>query len=116
RVGPGAPAEVADAVQQVAVGHAGRREDQLLAGREVLGRVDAALVAVAPRLAASVLLGRAVAEPRLDLAAQALQRGRGQDAFRRATDAHDRVDAGARDGAADRRRQVAVGDELDPGA
>jgi hypothetical protein len=26
------------------------------------------------------------------------------------------VDAGARDGAADRRRQVAVGDELDPGA
>ena len=36
--------------------------------------------------------------------------------FGRAADAHHRMDAGARHGARDRRRQVAVADELDPGA
>ena len=37
RVGPRAAAEEPDALEQVARGHAGRREDEVLAGREVLG-------------------------------------------------------------------------------
>jgi hypothetical protein len=71
---------------------------------------------VAHRRAAGPLLVAAVAEPRLDLAAEAAQRGRGQHALGCAADAHDRMDAGARDRARDRGGEVAVGDQLDPGA
>ena len=113
-MGPGAAAEIAHALEQVAGRDAGRGEDEVLARREVLGRVDALLVAVAHRRAARPLLVAAVAEAGLDLAAEAAQRGGRQDALRRAADAHDGVDAGALDRAADRGRQVAVGDELDP--
>ncbi len=62
--------------------------------------VDAVLVAVAHPRAARALVVVAVAEARLDLAAEAAQRGRRDHALRRAADAHDGVDAGARDGAA----------------
>ena len=41
RVGPRAAAEEADALEQVAGGDAGRGEDEVLAGRQVLGAVDA---------------------------------------------------------------------------
>ena len=56
-----------------------------------------------------------VAEPetRLDLTAQAAQRGGSDDAFGCAADTHDRVDARARDGTRDGGRKVAVGDQLD---
>ena len=76
-------------------------------------RVDAVLVAVAHALAPGALVVVAVPEARLDLATEAAQRRGGDDAFRGATDAHHRVHAGARHGARDGRRQVAVADELD---
>ena len=62
----------------------------------------------AHRVGARALLVAAPAQPRLDLTAQAAQRGRGEHALRRAADAHHRVHAGAADGARDGRRQVAV--------
>ena len=84
---------------------------------EVLGAVDAVLVRVPehPRRALALLVVPEP-EPRLELAAEAAQRRRGDHALGRAADAHHGVDAGALDGAADRGRDVAVADELDPGA
>ncbi len=113
RMRPCAATEEADALEQVAGGHPGRREHEVLARRQVLGRVDPVLVAVAHPRAAFPLLVVAVAEARLDLATEATQRGGRDDALRRAADAHDGVDAGARDRAGDGGRQVAVADELD---
>ena len=116
RVRPGAAAEEADALEQVA--GRSRRSRRRRGSRRTPGprSVDAVLVAVAHPRAALALLVAAVAEAGLDLAAEAAQRGRRDDALRRAADAHHGVDAGARDGARDRRRQVAVADELDPRA
>src|SRR4029453_1993721 len=96
------------------VGDPGRREDERVARRELLRVIDALLVAVAHRRATRPLLVAAIPESRLDLAAEAAQRGSGQHAFRRAADPHHRVDAGALDRAADRGRQVAIADQLDP--
>ena len=78
--------------------------------------VDAALVAVAHPLAPGALLVAAIAEPSLDLATEASQRGGRDDALGCATDAHDGMDARAGDGGGDRGREVTVADELDPGA
>ena len=71
---------------------------------------------MAHRRAAGPLGVAPVAEAGLDLAAEAAQRGGREDAFRRPADAHDGVDTRPLDRAADRGRQVAVADELDPGA
>src|SRR6185503_11852530 len=68
RVGPRAAAEEANAFEEVARRDAGRREDEVLARGEVLGPVDAALVAVAHSGAAGPLVVVAVLEPSLDLA------------------------------------------------
>src|SRR4051794_14218697 len=113
RVRAGAATEEADALEQVAGGDAGRGEDEVVARREVLGAIDTRLVAVTHPRAAFALLVAAIAEPRLDLAAEATQRRGCDHALRRATGAHDRVDAGARDRARDRGREIAVTDELD---
>ena len=51
-------------------------------------------------------------EPSLDAAADALQRRRRDDALRRAADPVEHVDAGARLRRGDRRRDVAVADQL----
>ncbi len=40
RVGARAAAEEADAAQELAIGHAGGAEDEVLAGGELIGRVD----------------------------------------------------------------------------
>src|SRR6185369_13532681 len=111
-----ASAEEPDTLEQVAGRHARRREDEVLARGEVLGVVDAVLVAVTHPRTALTLVVAAVPEPGLDLAAEAAQRGRGDHALGRAADAHHRVDAGARDRRRDRRRQVAIADQLDPSA
>ena len=95
RVRPRAAAEEADALEEVAGRDAGRGEDEVLARGEVLGAVDAALVAVAHPRAALALLVVAIPEAGLDLAAEAAQGRRGDHALRGAADAHDRVDAGA---------------------
>src|SRR5829696_3633882 len=116
RVRTGAAAEEPHALEQVARRDPGRREHEILARREVLGSVNATLVAVAHPGAAGALVVAAVLEAGLDLAAETAHR-RGRDhPFRGAAGAHHRVHAGARHRAADRRREVTVADELDPGA
>ena len=75
-------------------------------GREHALRVDAG-VGEPPAL---VVVARP--EPSLDAAADALQRGGGDDAFGRAADAVEHVDAGAAARGRDRRRDVAVADEV----
>jgi hypothetical protein len=55
-------------------------------------------------------------EPPLQRTAHALERAGGDDPLRGAADAHQQVDAGALAGRRDRPGDVAVGDELDPGA
>ena len=55
-------------------------------------------------------------EPSLHRAAQALDRGCGDHAFRRAADAHQQIDAPALSGGRDRRRDIAVRDQLHLGA
>jgi hypothetical protein len=82
----------------------------------VLGPVDAILVAVAHPGGPLPVGTVAEAEAGLDLAAEAAQGGGRDHALGRPADAHDRVHAGALDRARDRRREIAVGDELDPGA
>ncbi len=62
-----------------------------------------------PRL----VLGGADDEARVDLAVQAPHRDRRQHTFRRAARAHDRMNAGARHGGDDGRREIAVADQLD---
>ena len=79
-------------------------------------RVDPGRVAVAHPLRPLALGVGAEDEAGLDLAAEAAQGGRREHALGRAADPHDGVDAGAGDGARDRRREVAVADQLDPGA
>ena len=55
-------------------------------------------------------------EPALDRAAQALERRGGDDALGRAADAVEQVDAGAAPGGGDGAGDVAVGEQVDPGA
>src|SRR5215212_1009573 len=112
----GTATEEADTLEKVAARHAGRGKDEVVTGGEVLRAVDAALVAVAHARTALALLVASIPEASLDLTAEAPQRRSRDHAFGRAADPHDGVDAGARDGAADRGGEVAVGDELDAGA
>src|SRR4051794_16768078 len=116
RMRPCAAAEEPNALEQVAGRHPGGGEDQVVAGGEVFGDVDAVLVAVTHPRPAFALIVVAIPEARLDLAAEAAQGGSGDHALGRTARAHDGVDAGARNGAGDRRGQIAVTDELDPGA
>src|SRR6187402_471831 len=63
--------EEADALQEVAGRHPGRREHEVLARRQVLGPIDAVFVAVAHPCATLAFVVAAIAEPCLDLATQA---------------------------------------------
>src|SRR6476646_3521551 len=109
-----AAAEEPNALEQVTARHAGRREDQAVAGRQIIGHVDAVLVSVAHPTPALALLGVAVPEPGLDLATETAQGPGRDDALGRAADAHDGVDTRTRDRTRDRGRQVTVADQLDP--
>src|SRR5690625_3810154 len=111
RMGAGSILEELHAPQQVAVGNPRSAEDDILARREVLRRID--LPFVRPHLLeALALLVVARPEARLDLAAQALQGGGSQYPLRCPAGAHHRVDVRA----AHRRRQgsddIAVAYEL----
>ena len=83
---------------------------------QLVGRVDAVDVVDAELRDALLLVVADRRQPSLDLAAEAAHGGGGQDTFRRAADAHHRVDAGAAHRGGDARRQVAVADQADPGA
>src|SRR5262249_10535288 len=107
-----AVAEEADAAHERAVGDAGRGENDSVARRQFLRRVNAARLG-APRAAAFLVFGLPGHEAREDLAVQAAHRGGREHALRRAAGPHDGVDAGADDRGRDAGRQVAVADQPD---
>jgi hypothetical protein len=87
----------------------------VVAGHQVVGAEHAGqVVAGFDRLLPLVVVGRP--EPALDDAAHALERGRGDDSLRRAPDTHQQVYAGAGPGRHDGACDVAVDQELHPGA
>src|SRR5581483_2755278 len=115
RVSAGAVGEEANAAEQVAVRHA-RRDDDHLPRSQLLDREDAAdvfdpglvrLVDVAPRDRP---------ELRAQLAAEAAKRRRGEHRLPRAADADREVVVRPPNGGRDRRGDVTVLDQLDPGA
>ena len=103
---------VVHAVEERAVRHAGRGDEDVLARDEIVRVQDGRRVepGVEQRLALVVV---ARPEPSLDAAADALERRGRDDAFRRAADAVEHVDARARLRRGDRRRDVAVADQAD---
>ena len=112
RLGLRAVAEEPDAVEEVALGDAGGGEHDV-ALRELLGAVDRVLGLDAHALGARALLVVAEPEPALELAADALERGRGDHALGRAAGAEQDVDAGVGVGRHDRAGDVAVADQAD---
>ena len=93
--------EEPDTAKQVAVRDAGRGDDHL-AGCEILGAEDAAVV-LDPRVAQLVdLAARGGPELRLQLAAEAAQRRRGEDRLPRPADPDREVVVRAADRGADR--------------
>ena len=85
----------------------------LLAGREILRRVDLPEVADPHRAAAFLVLRLVDHEARENLAVQTAHRRRGQHAFGRAAGAHHGVHPGADDGSGDTGREIAVADQPD---
>src|SRR5262249_54085501 len=115
RVGPRPAPEEVHPLEEVALGDTAGGEDQLVPAGQLLGGVD--LVEVDTHRARP--LGFAVvarAEAPENLSPETAQRHGREDALGRAAGAHHRVDAGPRDGDGDRRRDVAVRNQLDPGA
>jgi hypothetical protein len=110
-----AAAAVAHAAQQLAVGDAGRDEEHVVAGDEVVGGEHAVEVVPGVERALALLVVRGQSRPWID-AAEALHGAGRDDALGRAADAEQQVDAGALAGRHDRAGDVAVGDELDAGA
>src|SRR6266851_3756287 len=96
-----AAAEEADAAQEVAVGDAGGTEDDVVPRGQLRGVVDLGAVDVAHRLQALLLPLLQRLEAALHPAVETAHGRRGQDAFRRAADAHGRVDAGTANGRGD---------------
>ena len=112
RLGLDAIPDHAHAAEQRAARDAGRGDEDVVALDEVVGGEDA--VDVEARLDAACCALVLVSRPQLPLhrAAQALDRGRGDHALGRSADAHEEVDARARLRRRDRRRDVAVADEV----
>ena len=115
RLGGGAVREVVDALDQLAVGDAGQGEEDVAAAHQVVDGQH--LIQASPsRFGLRALVVVARPQLALDVAAQALQRGGGEDRLGRAADAQQHVDARV----GQRRHQaaghVAVGDQLDPRA
>jgi hypothetical protein len=99
-----------DAPQQLAVGDAGGGEEAVVAGYQVVGAEHLfEVVAGVDRELAFLLVARP--EPALQLAAHALERGGGDDAFGSAADAEEDVGPGVGPRGGDGARHVAVGDE-----
>ena len=104
--------EEADAAQQVAVRDARRGDDHLLR-REVVDREDAVEVVDAVRARLLDLGAPRRPELRLQLAAEAAERGRREHRLPRAADPDREVVVRSAHGGADRRGHVAVLDQLD---
>ena len=111
-----AVAEEAHALHQRAFGHAGRRKDQVLARREIGRPIDPPDVGDAHGRASRLVFRRLDDEPRVDVAVEAPHRDGREHALRRPAGAHHGMDAGAGHRRDDRRRQVAIADQLDPRA
>src|SRR5271163_148314 len=101
RVRAGTFAEEADSTEKAAAGDAGAGKDDFLAGRELVGFVDALRVFNSHLGDAFVVLGFGNDKTRENFTIEATQSCRGEDALWRAAGAHDGVDAGADDGCAD---------------
>src|SRR5208283_5341655 len=113
RRSPRAFAEEADALEQRAFGHAGGRENQLLAWRQVFGFINLVLVFDA-HLGNALFQFRLVDyQPALHVSVQAANRRRRDYALRRAARAHHRVHSGSDHGRGDASRQIAVADQPD---
>src|SRR5919204_2923894 len=112
-MGPGTVGQEAHAAEQVAVRDAGRGDDHL-AGREVLDREHSldVLHPALPRLLDLAARGRP--ELGLELASETAQRGCREHRLARAPDPDREVVVRATDRGGDRRRHVAVLDQLDP--
>src|SRR4051812_22437154 len=116
RAGARAVTKEAHAAHQRSVGDARCREDDAVAGREVLGGVDAGRIRNAHGAAPLFVLRLVDHESCENLAVQAAHRGGSEHAFRRAAGAHHRVYARADDRGRDTGRQVTVADQSDPRA
>src|SRR5215216_6351070 len=115
RLRSGAVTPVADALEQLPVRHARRREEHVVTRDEIVGGENAAEV-VAGVGGGAALVVVAGPEPAVKSAADAFQRAGGDDALGGAADAEQHVGAALRPGGRDRAGDVAVGDEADPGA
>src|SRR6267143_2274185 len=101
------------ALQQISVRHARARKNHFLAGRQVLGVVDALRIRYAHFCQTFCVLRFAHHQPRQNLPVQATQRRRRQHAFRRAARAHHRMHSRPDDRGRNSRREVAVADQPD---
>src|SRR5262249_15860974 len=107
-------AEEAHPFEEGAVGDSSCGEDELFAGREIFGFVDAVLVFDAHALRALFLVWFHNQAPE-HVAIQAADGSRSNYAFGCATGSHDRVYASPDDGGGDAGREIAVADEPDAG-
>ena len=109
----GAIAEETHAAEDIAVGDAGAGEDDLAAGSEIFGFVNALGVSDAHFGQAFLMFGLADHQARQHLAIEATQRRGGEHAFGGAACAHDSMNAGADDGRGDAGGKIAVADQAD---
>src|SRR3954465_9022556 len=114
-MGGGATRAVAHAVEQLAVGQAGRDEEDVVAADQLLGAQH--LAEVVAGVDGPAALG-VVLRPQLPLddAAETLHGAGGDDALGRSADAEQEIDAGAVPSGHNGAGYVAVADELDPRA
>src|SRR5690606_17764465 len=114
-LGVGAAGAVAYPSQQVTGGDPGGYEEAVVPLDQLVGGQHAVqVVAGRPGLLPLGVIARP--EPGVQRPTHALERAGGHDPLRRAADAHQHVHVGLLPGGADRAGDVAVGDELDPGA
>ena len=115
RLGGRLPAAVPNALQEVAVGDAGGGEEHVLAGDEPVDVED--FIEVVAGVDRGLALGVvARPEPAEQLPAEALDRRRREHALRRPADPPEQVDSGLRGNGEQRRGDVAVADQPDPGS
>src|SRR5690606_36992312 len=115
RLGRRAAGAEAYAFHQLAVGDTGRDEEAVVGAYQIIGG-EYAVQIVSAGYRALAFLVVAWRQTPLDQAAHALHRAGGDDALRSAADTDQQIDTGVRARREDGAGDVAVGDELDPGA
>src|SRR6266852_4229953 len=111
--GANALAEEPHSFQKIAVGHAGTGKDHFLAGREVVGVVDALGIHDPHFFKARLVLRFAYHQPREDLAVQTAQSRGGENAFGSSAGPHHHVHTSANNSGGNSRREIAIADEPD---